>query len=592
MEGVFELPRRAARRPELATGERLPEDAEEIVLARRVSAEGRTRAYLEGRRATRRRPAGARRRAARLLRPARAPRLTLASAQLEILDGFCGPEHLGRGARTAPRLHAQARELERRAGGAARARGGARARARPARVGAAGRSRRPRRARRRRRELSAERGRLRQLEALRAAPRRRGRGAGAGRRGGRRRRALLAEAERRAGGGAGRGPELDALAERMRARCASRPRTSARELRRYAEAVEARAGPAGGGRGAARRCSTVSSASTAARSRRCSRTPSAAGRERDAAGGRRGGAGPREAELAAGEGGRWTRGAKALQRRPRRRRRRASPRRCSSELAELAMEGAAFEVSARAARRPVARGRRAGRVPDRAEPRRARPAAARDRLGRRALARDARAHGRGRTRVGPAPRSCSTRSTPASAVRPRGRWASSCARLADGRQVLCITHLPQIASLAERHFRDREGPQREDGAGAPSSGSRARAWSSELVPHAGRGRRRRAARAGTRRSCSRRPKTARVARCHRAGVDCGESASLSWPLHASPPCAASRAHGCPAWTPSARRNRGHGAPRASAPSTSSSACEPGDIAIIDHRTSTASPPRT
>ena len=25
--------------------------------------------------------------------------------------------------------------------------------------------------------------------------------------------------------------------------------------------------------------------------------------------------------------------------------------------------------------------------------------------------------------------------------------------LADGRQVLCITHLPQIASLAERHFR-------------------------------------------------------------------------------------------------------------------------------------------
>ncbi|NLT06395.1 MAG: DNA repair protein RecN, partial [Solirubrobacterales bacterium] len=25
--------------------------------------------------------------------------------------------------------------------------------------------------------------------------------------------------------------------------------------------------------------------------------------------------------------------------------------------------------------------------------------------------------------------------------------------LADGRQVLCITHLPQIAALAERHFR-------------------------------------------------------------------------------------------------------------------------------------------
>ena len=46
----------------------------------------------------------------------------------------------------------------------------------------------------------------------------------------------------------------------------------------------------------------------------------------------------------------------------------------------------------------------------------------------------------------------STRSTPASAARPRARSASSCAALAAGRQIVCITHLPQIASLADRHF--------------------------------------------------------------------------------------------------------------------------------------------
>ena len=86
VEGVFALP--AALREELA--DRLPEEADELVLARRVSAEGRTRAYLGGRSAT----------AADLAEIGGAllsfygqhehRRLTLASAQLEILDGFCG----------------------------------------------------------------------------------------------------------------------------------------------------------------------------------------------------------------------------------------------------------------------------------------------------------------------------------------------------------------------------------------------------------------------------------------------------------------------------------------------------------------------
>ena len=40
----------------------------------------------------------------------------------------------------------------------------------------------------------------------------------------------------------------------------------------------------------------------------------------------------------------------------------------------------------------------------------------------------------------------------ASAARPPGPSASSCARSPRGRQVICITHLPQIASMADRHF--------------------------------------------------------------------------------------------------------------------------------------------
>ena len=57
VEGVFELP--DALRAEL--GERLPADAEDVVLARRVSAEGRTRAYVNGRSAAVGRPARDRR---------------------------------------------------------------------------------------------------------------------------------------------------------------------------------------------------------------------------------------------------------------------------------------------------------------------------------------------------------------------------------------------------------------------------------------------------------------------------------------------------------------------------------------------------
>jgi DNA repair protein RecN (Recombination protein N) len=107
VEGVFELP--DALRGEL--GERLPADAEEVVLARRVSAGGRTRAYVNGRSAS-----------ASDLRELAEPliafygqhehrRLTLSSVQLDVLDRFCGEEQAARRARAAE-LAARVRSLE------------------------------------------------------------------------------------------------------------------------------------------------------------------------------------------------------------------------------------------------------------------------------------------------------------------------------------------------------------------------------------------------------------------------------------------------------------------------------------------------
>jgi DNA repair protein RecN (Recombination protein N) len=73
--------------------ERLPADAGEVVLARRVSTDGRTRAYLNGRSAT---VADLREVGSRLLAfygQHEHRKLTLSAAQLEILDGICGAEH-------------------------------------------------------------------------------------------------------------------------------------------------------------------------------------------------------------------------------------------------------------------------------------------------------------------------------------------------------------------------------------------------------------------------------------------------------------------------------------------------------------------
>jgi DNA repair protein RecN (Recombination protein N) len=88
VEGVFELTPALGR--ELR--ERLPADAGEVILARRVGADGRTRAYLNGRSAT---VTDLRDVGARLLAfygQHEHRKLTLSAAQLEILDGTCGPD--------------------------------------------------------------------------------------------------------------------------------------------------------------------------------------------------------------------------------------------------------------------------------------------------------------------------------------------------------------------------------------------------------------------------------------------------------------------------------------------------------------------
>src|SRR4051794_17111829 len=95
VEGVFDLPTGLLDEPELAElAERLPEGAEEVALGRRVSAGGRTSAFLAGRAAS---AADLKLLGGRLLAffgQHEHRRLTISSAQLEIVDGFAGAEHL------------------------------------------------------------------------------------------------------------------------------------------------------------------------------------------------------------------------------------------------------------------------------------------------------------------------------------------------------------------------------------------------------------------------------------------------------------------------------------------------------------------
>jgi DNA repair protein RecN (Recombination protein N) len=113
VEGVFALPPNLLGDAELAElAERMPEGAEEIVLGRRIGTSGRTSAFVQGRSAS---AADLRALGSRLLAfygQHEHRRLVLSSAQLEILDGFAGAEHLERRAEYRA-AHAEAGRAQR-----------------------------------------------------------------------------------------------------------------------------------------------------------------------------------------------------------------------------------------------------------------------------------------------------------------------------------------------------------------------------------------------------------------------------------------------------------------------------------------------
>ena len=112
VEGVFEAPGGLLDHEDLADlRERIPE-GEEIVLGRRVGADGRSRAFVQGRSAS---AADLRELGRRLISfygQHEHRKLTVASAQLEVLDAFCGPQHAEDTAELAA-AHARATSLAR-----------------------------------------------------------------------------------------------------------------------------------------------------------------------------------------------------------------------------------------------------------------------------------------------------------------------------------------------------------------------------------------------------------------------------------------------------------------------------------------------
>ena len=147
VEGVIELPEGLLDDPELAEiAERLPEGSTDLVIGRRVSATGRTSAFLGGRSAAAPDLQALGSRLLAFYGQHEHRKLTLARRQLETLDGFAGERHLER-RRAYREAHAEVIRLERRARANRGARGSACARPRLAPL----RARRDRRGRTRRR---------------------------------------------------------------------------------------------------------------------------------------------------------------------------------------------------------------------------------------------------------------------------------------------------------------------------------------------------------------------------------------------------------------------------------------------------------
>jgi len=113
VEGVFSPPPGLAGDPELAElAERIPLDDDEVVLGRRVVRDGPTRSYVQGRSVAAQDLSAVASRLVAFFGQHEHRRLMVASAQLEILDAFCGERHLGARRAFEGRL-AAARKAER-----------------------------------------------------------------------------------------------------------------------------------------------------------------------------------------------------------------------------------------------------------------------------------------------------------------------------------------------------------------------------------------------------------------------------------------------------------------------------------------------
>jgi DNA repair protein RecN (Recombination protein N) len=436
VEGVFDLP--DALRAEL--GERLPEDAEEVVLARRVSAEGRTRALVNGRSAS-----------VTDLRELAEPliafygqhehrRLTLASSQLEVLDAACGPKQAQRRA-TAAAAHGDVRRLEA-ALEELRERAGARDRELDLlefelrEIEEADPSEAEEQA------LRAERDRLRHVEALRAA--------------------ALGAAARELDAVQGVDAELDGLAERWRALVVEAEDLGA-DLRGYAEGLDAEPGRldvveerlALVDRLARKHGGSV--AAVLAHAQECrTRRDELLGAEEALEGA------TADLERARAELERQAAGLRAA-------REKAAPRlagQVRARLEALAMEGAAFEI-ALAPREPGPRG--ADSVEFLIAPNAGVPAAPlRETASGGEMSRVMLAIMAARAESGGRAGGASSRPPTPTLVFDEvdagigGQTARAVGEqlraLGDGGQVVCITHLPQVASLAARHFSIAKDP--------------------------------------------------------------------------------------------------------------------------------------
>jgi DNA repair protein RecN (Recombination protein N) len=236
VEGVFDLPEGLLDEPEMAElAERLPEGAEEVVLGRRVSAGGRTSAFVAGRAAT---AADLKLLGGRLLAffgQHEHRKLTISSAQLEILDGFAGPEHLEvrrayRDAhRECGRLAAELAELREREGSRERDLDLYRYELSEIEAVAPAPEERV--------EMAGERERLRHAEGLREAAAVAYAGLAGAEEDGGGATAALAQAETALSSSAGLDPALDTLAERVAALTVELADPGS-ELRDYAEGVE------------------------------------------------------------------------------------------------------------------------------------------------------------------------------------------------------------------------------------------------------------------------------------------------------------------------------------------------------------------